>query len=284
MIGAVNSRNRPWVGLVLVTALCQGCASQMGQENTGGTPVASVASDQLAKASEQSAEREKAIQAYRQHLARFPDSPDYDAVTRRLADLLLDSASDPAAGGLDVAVDDDRAAASYREAIAAYEYLLDKSPGDTELLYQLSRAYEESGQPRQALAAVDQLLDQSRDESPRLRSDTLFRQGELLFDADKFAGAESAYAAVIALGEEAPAFEQSLYKLGWSLYMQGRYAEALDPFFAYLETLPGPLSPESIAAAEPSPLEREQVTELLDVISNCFAHLGGVQAAERFFA
>jgi tetratricopeptide (TPR) repeat protein len=262
------------MSLFLGAALCQGCTSVPDPESLDGSPVSGIALDQPANLQEQNTEQEKAIRAYREHLARFPDSPDYDTITRRLADLLLERASDPQR----------ETETSYREAIAAYEYLLDRSPGDTELMYQLSRAYEESGQPRRALEMVDRLMAQTPDQTPWLRSDALFRQGELLFDADEFARAETAYTAVIALGVDAPAFEQALYKLGWSLYMQGKYAEALDPFFAYLETLPGPLSGGAVSNANLSPVEQEQLTELPDVISNCFVHLGGVQAAEDFFA
>jgi tetratricopeptide (TPR) repeat protein len=288
MIAAANSKICLSLAHVLLVLLCQGCTSVSNPEIRDGDPTSGTNLQRPSHPSEQDTERGKAIQAYREHLARFPDSPDYDAVKRRLADLLLESASESRVVGLGSGSGQDlpgaTADASYNEAIAAYEYLLERSPGDSELLYQLSRAYEESGQSRQALDAVDRLLRQPADQAPWLHSDTLFRQGELLFDADQFPRAEMAYGAVVALGEEAPAYQQSLYKLGWSRYMQGKYAEALDPFFAYLETLPIPVSDGALSTDGLSAVESEQLTELLDVVSSCLVQLGGIEAADDFFA
>ena len=39
-------------------------------------------------------ERERAIAAYRAYLAQYPDSPEYQAITRRLADLMVEQAAD----------------------------------------------------------------------------------------------------------------------------------------------------------------------------------------------
>ena len=288
MIAAVSNRVRPFVALLVGAALGLGCSSMPDPKSRDGELDRGVASEWQGNLQEHNADREKAIVAYREHLARYPDSPEYDAVKRRLADLLLSRASDLQSGGDSTGLEQDvsgsQIQASYREAIVAYEYLLARSPGDIELLYQLSRAYEESGQPRRALATVEQLLAQSSGQDPRLRSDTLFRQGELRFDADDFVGAEAAYSAVISTGKNAPAFEQSLYKLGWSLYKQGKYLEALDPFYAYLETLPGLPAVESSPNSQLSPVEQEQLSELLDVMSSCFVHLGGLKAAQDFFA
>ena len=71
---------------------------------------------------------------------------------------------------------------SYGEAISHYEYLLKKYPGGpdtTDLLYQLSRAYEESGQSQQALTSIDQLLAQEPASNLRLYADTRGRRRAL---------------------------------------------------------------------------------------------------------
>ena len=97
--------------------------------------------------------REKAIVAYRDYLARYPDGPEHDSITRRLADLLVEQAADMQLAAAttrdDPAQLEAAARQSYGEAISRYEYLLNKypdGPDTTDLLYQLSRAYEESGQ------------------------------------------------------------------------------------------------------------------------------------------
>ena len=65
-----------------------------------------------------------------------------------------------------------------------------------QVLYQLARAYETTGQPEQALATLDRIV-QRYPQSPQL-DEVQFRRGELLFSAKRYPEAEHAYAAVIA--------------------------------------------------------------------------------------
>ena len=287
MTNTARDRYRSWLATILGCALCLGCASAPDPTNDHHDPANGAGTAKTTDSPGRPNERQKAITAYRTHLERFPQSAEYDAITRRLADLLLDQASEQRLEGVSVGSQTDiqkrRIETSYQEAISAYEYLVRQSPGDTELLYQLSRAYEESGQPRQALDAIDQMLAQATVNGVYLQSDTLFRRGELLFDTDRFAQAEVAYRAVIGMGKNAPAYEQSLYKLGWSLYFQEKYAQALGPFFDYLQTRPGLVPGSQAQTADLTPVDQEQLADLSDVISRCFAYLDGVKTVEDYF-
>ncbi|MCK5383012.1 MAG: tetratricopeptide repeat protein, partial [Gammaproteobacteria bacterium] len=146
--------------------------------------------------------REKAIVSYRDYLARYPNGPEHDSIVRRLADLLVEQAADlqvaAAMGRGDSAQQEVVAMQFYGEAIGHYEYLLNKypqGPDTTDLLYQLSRACEESGEAQRALTAIDRLLQQAPDTNIRLYADTRFRRGELMFSEGAFVEAGQSYRA-----------------------------------------------------------------------------------------
>jgi tetratricopeptide (TPR) repeat protein len=163
--------------------------------------------------------REKAIGAYRDYLERYPDGREHDRIIRRLADLMVEHAADlqlAAATSRDDSAQLDAAAQqSYDEAISRYEYLLNKypdGPDTSDVLYQLSRAYEESGKSQQALTVIERLLVQEPGTSLRLYADTRFRRGELLFSEGAYLEAGQSYQAVVDMGKSVPAYEQALYK------------------------------------------------------------------------
>lgn len=145
---------------------------------------------------------------------------------RRLADLHL-------AAGEDADLLGDAAASEreYRRAIALYRQYLDEFPGRARadaVLYALARAYESVGETEQSLLVLDALLG-AHPASP-LAAEAQFRRGERLFMARDWAGAERAYADVVARGADGEFYEQALYKQGWALFKQGFYEECLDPF------------------------------------------------------
>ena len=158
--------------LILACAclLLAACAARPGLNGTD-SPSALATPDHPTDARSARISREKAIVAYGDYLANYPNGSERDSITRRLADLLVEQAADlqlAAATATSRAVATGQAAAArqaYDEAVSHYEYLLNKSPHGsdrTDLLYQLSRAYEESGESQQALTAIDRLLAQDR--------------------------------------------------------------------------------------------------------------------------
>ena len=125
--------------------------------------------------------RETAIENYRRFLDQTPDSALKPEAIRRLADLkaekeygaLSDNAPEkkpdqgaaPAkAGDSDAPGDrpvqgvDDLEPAGLREAIELYQKLLNDYPSNDQVLYQLSRAYEELGQIEEAMQVMDRLV------------------------------------------------------------------------------------------------------------------------------
>ena len=101
-------------------------------------------------------------------------------------------------------------------------------PRNDQVLYQLARAYETTGQPEQALATLDRIVRAIP--TSREIAEVQFRRGELLFSAKRYADAQQAYAAVIAQRRgRVDFYEQSLYKHGWSLFKQSLNEESLTP-------------------------------------------------------
>ncbi len=265
------------------------CATQPDLD-TPDTSTANTIPDQAASALSASEGREKAIAAYRDYLANYPDGPEHDRINRRLADLLVEEAADiqltAVTSGNGAAQMDAAALQAYADAISRYEYLLNKhpdGPNTIDLLYQLSRAYEESGKPQQALAVIDRLLEQQPGTNTRLSADTRFRRGEFLFGQGDYLEAGHSYQGVVDLGATVPAYEEALYKLGWSLFKQERYREVLPVLFTYLDRKIPPGADFDTQLAQLSLPDQEQAADVFRVISMSFSLLDGVDSVDSFF-
>jgi tetratricopeptide (TPR) repeat protein len=272
------------LGVCLLLAAC----AVPPERDTTGQGASAAATPSTGRSASQT--RAKAIEAYRDYLAQYPDGPERDRVSRRLADLLVEQAAELQ---LNAALSQQApvrlvpsARQAYEEAITRYEQLLRQQPPATErseVLYQLSRAYEESGRPQQALAVIDRLLKQRPDRHTALQADTWFRRGELAFAEGDYVQAGRSYQAVVALGPSVAAYEQALYKLGWSLFKQERYADALPVLMEFLDRRLSSGESVSVQLAQLSAADREQTGDVFRVMSMSFSYLGGVQAVEAFF-
>jgi cellulose synthase operon protein C len=225
----------------------------------------------------------KAMENYRKFLELENTDPKLRAeAMRRLGDLNLES------GQLE-RMENELAQIDLMgaEAIKLYSLLLKAYPDyprNDEVLYQLARAYETTGQPEQALATLDRLAARYP-QTPQI-DEVQFRRGELLFSAKQYPEAEAAYAIVIQRGPSAAFYSQSLYKHGWSLFKQSRNEESLPSFAGVLDqtllggNLHGRLKPpEGLSRAN-----RELVDDTLRVMSITFSYLDGAQSIERFLA
>ena len=174
----------------------------------------------------------KAMQNYQRFLELQQTDPKLRAeAMRRLGDLNLDAGEVERLEKEVTAVD-----LQGGEAIKLYNTLLKAYPDyarNDQVLYQLSRAYETTGQPEAALATLDRIV-QSYPHTPQL-DEVQFRRGELLFSAKRYPEAEQAYAAVIARGTSSEFYQQSLYKRGWSLFKQSQTLESLPSFGGVLD-------------------------------------------------
>ncbi|HTV51453.1 MAG TPA: tetratricopeptide repeat protein [Steroidobacteraceae bacterium] len=231
--------------------------------------------DQPAQAS-----ADKAMDNYRRFLELSNTDPRMRAeALRRLGDLNLESGQldrmEKELGQIDLLG---------AEAIRLYTALLKAYPDysrNDQVLYQLARAYETTGQPEKALASLDELVSRYP-QAPQM-DEVQFRRGELLFSAKQYRQAQDAYAVVIRHGPASSFYQQSLYKHGWSLFKQGENEESLPSFAGVLDHVlladgHGPVR----TLDQLSRPERELVDDTLRVISITFSYLEGAPSIDAF--
>lgn len=169
-----------------------------------------------------------------------------------------------------------------REAIETYKKILETYPNyerNDKVLYQLSRAYDEIGQPDEAMDVMNRFV--SEYPHSKYADEVQFRRGEYYFVRKGYRDAESAYNAVIRMGPGSSYYELSLYKMGWTLYKQQFYDEALDQFVAMLDYQ------KSIGYdfdQHEDANEEHRVTDTFRVISLSFSNLGGPEVVDEYFA
>ncbi len=171
------------------------------------------------------------------------------------------------------------------EAIQLYTLLLKAYPDyprNDQVLYQLARAYETTGQSEQALATLDRIV-RDYPQVPQL-SEVDFRRGEILFSAKRYAEAQVAYERALRAGEAGPFYEQSLYKLGWSLFKQSLNVESLTPFTDVLDANLVDRNDRSKVLAIDSlkRADRELVEDTLRVLSITFSYMEGADSLTAF--
>lgn len=167
------------------------------------------------------------------------------------------------------------------EAIETYKRILASYKGydrKDEVLYQMARAYDEIGQPDEAIRIMERLVT----EYPYARTadEVNFRRGEYYFVRKRWRDAEQAYRAVVAAGSDSPFYEHSLYKLGWSLYKQSIFDAALENFFTVLDhrRMNG-----YVFERYEEEGDAHRVTDTFRVISLCVDNLGGPGVLEEYF-
>ena len=168
-----------------------------------------------------------------------------------------------------------------REAIALYKKLLDKFPhykGNDQVLYQMSRAYEELGETEEAMVVMDRLV---RDfpNSPYM-NEVRFRRAEFFFVRRRYLDAEAAYKSIVNVGVKSPFYELALYKLGWTFYKQQLYEDGLQRFIALLDRK---VATGYDFAQTKDDQERKRVDDTFRVISQSFSYLHGADSVMEYF-
>jgi tetratricopeptide (TPR) repeat protein len=236
---------------------------------------------EVRKAAKMPASSSKAMENYRRFLELQKTDPQLRAeALRRLGDLNLEAGEFERMESEVTAID-----LQGGEAIKLYSTLLKAYPNyprNDQVLYQLARAYETTGQPELALATLDRVV-KSYPQSPQM-DEVQFRRGELLFSAKNYPDAQGAYNVVIQRGASSAFYEQSLYKHGWSLFKQGMNDESLPSFSGVLDQklLGGKggktaKRPESLKRAD-----RELVEDTLRVMAITFSYLEGSQSLDAY--
>ncbi len=212
----------------------------------------------------------QAIEAYRRFLDVAPKAPQRAQAMRRLGDLEMDDADREATEGSAEKPD-------YKAAIARYQDYLKSfpnDPGNDKVLYQLARAHEGGGDLETSLKVLNKLVAEYPDTA--FAAEAQFRRGELLFSTRDYAGAEAAYATVLAGGTRTQFHERALYMQGWSRFKQGRLDDALKPLFGVLDAKLGRDGPELSRA------DRELVEDTFRVTSISLSNLQGAASVPPY--
>ena len=168
------------------------------------------------------------------------------------------------------------------EAIRIYQQILTDYPSyerADQVLYQMARAYDEVGQPDDAMAVMERLVGEYGYSD--YIDEVQFRRGEFMFTRRQFRDAESAYEAVISMGSDSQYYELALYKQGWALYKQEFYDEALDRFMALLDHR---LSVGYDFDQAESEDDERRVADTFRVISLSFSNIGGPEVVNEYYA
>src|SRR4029077_16990476 len=168
------------------------------------------------------------------------------------------------------------------EAITLYDRLLNEYPNYEQrdkVLYQEARAYDELGRTEEAIATMERLIRENP-HSEHL-DEVQFRRGEYFFTRRRFHDAETAYTGIISLGTRSSYYELALYKLGWTLYKQEFYEEALQKYVALLDYK------VSIGYDFDQTHDEDddrRVADTFRVVSLSLSNLGGPETIQEYFS
>src|SRR5688572_11878915 len=272
--------------VIAMAALCAGVvpdadAATRKKEKTiaelSARPVV-VQPDQKVEASSQ-----RAMENYRRFLELQKTDPQLRAeALRRLADLNMDAGEGDRFAGEASMID-----AQGAEAIKLYSDLLNSYPDyprNDQVLYQLARAYETTGQPEKALATLDDVL-RKYPRSPSM-DEVQFRRCELLFSSTQYRPAQDAYGFVVTRGDKSSFLTQSLYKHGWSLFKQGLNDDSLPSFAGVLDRTMLTKQDRKLIPMEKLPrANRELADDTLRVMAVTFSYgEDSVAAIDKFLA
>ena len=115
----------------------------------------------------------------------------------------------------------------------------------------------------------------------RYLDEVYFRRGEYYFVRKKYIDAETAYGAIIRMGEDSSYYELALYKQGWAFYKQYLYEEALHNYMALLDYRKS-IGYDFDQADEEN--DEHRIADTFRVISLSFSNLGGPEVVDNYFA
>ena len=222
----------------------------------------------------------KDIQSKEKSIANMDESQkEFEKRTTRKKSLGADDNKKIVAADAEAA--EDLASAGAQEAIELYKGLLIKYPHydrNDQVLYQLSRAYEEVGKVEKAMGVLNRLVK----EYPNSRhiDEAQFRRAEYFFTRKKYLDSEEAYQAVIDFGISSAFYDLALYKQGWAFFKQDLYEEALNDFIGLLDyKISIGYDFEQIT----DKIEKKRIDDTYRVISLSFSYLGGPQEVVAYF-
>jgi tetratricopeptide (TPR) repeat protein len=168
------------------------------------------------------------------------------------------------------------------EAIALYERLLTEYPSyadNDKVLYQMARAFDELGRTEEAIETMERLI-RTNPHSAHF-DEVQFRRGEYFFTRRRYRDAESAYSGITSRGAASEFYELALYKLGWTLYKQELYEEALHKYMALLD-YKVKIGYDFDQRHEEE--DERRVADTYRVISLSFSNLGGPDSVREYYS
>ncbi|MEM9624165.1 MAG: tetratricopeptide repeat protein, partial [Pseudomonadota bacterium] len=216
--------------------------------------------------------RDEVMAAYNRVYGMLPSASENHAVGKRLADLYMDVGQDK-----DIAGEGE----PYAPAVTLYETLLQQQEGADnvdEILYQLARAHDLSGNGERTLAYLNRLIAEHPDSE--FMPEAHFRRAELKFSADDYRAAAADYSYVVELGDSTPYYRNSAYMLGWAEFKRSRFDEGLHQFFNVLDSLlveGDSVTAATDSAAALSGVDRELLEDSFRVVTLALSYLDGAQ-------
>ncbi len=211
-----------------------------------------------------------------------PTESEQEFEKRATATNSIESVPDEPDAGLPGEAGADLERAGALEAIQLYKKLLAKYPlyeRNDQVLYQMSRAYEELGRVEDAMQVMNRIIREYP--GSRYGDEVQFRRAEYFFTRKKFLDAEEAYDFIVSMGVSSRYYELALYKLGWTFYKQEIYEEALHRFIALLDYK---VSIGFDFEQTGNKIEKKRIDDTYRVISLSFSNLGGSDAVKNYFA
>jgi cellulose synthase operon protein C len=168
------------------------------------------------------------------------------------------------------------------EAIELYRKLLTDYPHyerNDQVLYQMSRGYEELGRIEEAMEVMNQLVHGFP--HSRYFDEVQFRRAEYFFTRRRYLDAEEAYASIVKMGMGSFYYDLALYKLGWTFYKQELYEDGVHKFIALLDHKVA-LGYDFDQTEDES--ESKRLEDTFRVISLSFSNLGGTDSVVEYFS
>tara|TARA_R110001583_G_scaffold195512_1_gene374778 strand:- start:4049 stop:7138 length:3090 start_codon:yes stop_codon:yes gene_type:complete len=178
---------------------------------------------------------------------------------------------------------------SYQQSIATIKQLLANNPDAAtkeQLLYQLAKAYDLTGEQGQTLAVIEELIETYPSSIYLL--ELHFRRAEILFSNQQYNQALPSYKYVIESNKAQAYLTIALYMQGWSYFKLDEYEQSLATFSQILDKT---LSPELLMSVNgredflnklPAS-DREMVNETFVVMSVIFSNLYDIKSIENHY-
>lgn len=221
---------------------------------------------------------EKALRAYENYLRQNPNAARTVDAKHRLADLRLRTLIKQQ----DNSVNNEYQLRENQNKIAGvislYQKILKQHPTyakNDDVLYQMARAYETIGRPKQAVSVLQSLI--KRFPQSTHYDESQFRLGEIYFAQANYMSSLSAYKEVIKYGESSQLYNQALFKAGWSLFKDAKYEKSLNYLLQLMdiETRRG-LDGKMVIK------DRQNLENTLRIVALNFYYLGGANTINGY--